>query len=57
VAIALIEVTSNVSQFAQLGTGQHTVRHIDPQHGSETLNVQTILQAQGKELFILQFTG
>ncbi len=55
--VALVEVTGNVRQLAQLATGEHAVGDGDPEHRREALHVEAILQAQRAELVLSQFAA
>jgi hypothetical protein len=50
VGVALVVVPGNAGKPAQLVRAQHAVGNTDPEHGSQTLNVQAVLQTKGKKL-------
>ena len=52
VYIALIEGSANSGDLAHLTAGHQSIGHGDAQHWCQALNVETILQAQGKKLFL-----
>jgi hypothetical protein len=57
VGIALVVVTGDVCQPAQLCRGQQAIGHADPQHGCHALDIEPILQTQGTKLVVGQFAG
>ena len=50
----LVKLAGNVCQHAQLLAAEFAIRHCRAQHGCITLNVPTVLQAQGQHLLIAQ---
>ena len=54
VGIALVVVTGNLGHHSHLARSQLAVRHRNPQHRREALDVKPILQAQGAEFFFAQ---
>src|SRR5450830_478819 len=56
VGVALVVVTGDPRHHSRLARRQLTIRHGNPQHRGETLDIQAILQTQRAELFFAQLT-
>ena len=57
VGVALVVVTGDLRQYADLACVQLAIGHCDTQHGRKTLDIQAVLQAQRAEFFFAQLTG
>ncbi len=56
-AVAAVVGACNVREHAHLLRGERAVRDGYPQHRRESLDVETILQAQRTELVLTEFAG
>jgi hypothetical protein len=57
VRVTLVVVASDLGHHAHLCRGHQAVGHGDAQHGRETLDIQTVLQAQRAEFLAAQLSG
>src|SRR5690554_5993543 len=57
VGVATVVIPGNPGQPAQLFRAQHAVGHADSEHGGMTLNIETVLEAKGKEFLFGKLTG
>src|SRR5690606_15720707 len=51
-AITLVVLASNVRKLSQLGAIEHAVGHRNTEHGGHALNIQAVLEAQRKKVFV-----